>query len=113
MIKFRTLKQHLDKLNKKDRFSNEREHLISTYSIDPLLVNDVISNLTSSYNYFENDDYTKYTAEMSDFYYEEDMLTWFDEFREELVYDGFEVFSKLITLNHFYRLFSPSYHPIF
>jgi hypothetical protein len=112
MIKFRILKQHLDKLNKKERFSNERKHLISTYSIDPLLVNDVISNLTSSYNYFENDDFTKYT-EIPDFYYEEEILMWFDEFREELVYDGFEDFSKLITLNHFYRLFSPSYTPIF
>jgi hypothetical protein len=50
MLKLKTLKQHLDKLNKKDRFSNEREHLIYTYSIDPLLVNDVISNLTSTYN---------------------------------------------------------------
>jgi hypothetical protein len=112
MIKFKTLKQHLDKLNKKERFSSEREHLIYTYSIDPLLVNDVISNLTFGYNYFENDDISKYN-EIPDFYYEQEMLTWFEEFKEELVYDGFEDFSKIVTLNHFYRLFSPSYIPIF
>lgn len=112
MIKFKTLKKHLDILNKKERFSNEREHLISTYSIDPLLVNDVLSNLTSSYNYFENDDSSKYN-EMPDYYYEQEMLRWFEEFKEELVYDGFEDFSKIVTLNHFYRLFSPSYNPIF
>jgi GTP1/Obg family GTP-binding protein len=111
MLKFKTLKQHLDKLNKKDRFSNEREHLIYTYSIDPLLVNDVISNLTSSYNYFTND-LPEYD-ELPDFYYEQEMLEWFEEFKEELVYDGFEDFSKIVTLSHFYRLFSPSYNPIF
>jgi hypothetical protein len=112
MLKFKTLKQHLDKLNKKDRFSNEREHLIYTYSIDPLLVNDVISNLTSSYNYFTNDDLSEFD-EMPDFYYEQEMLEWFKEFKEELAYDGFEDFSKIITINHFYRLFSPTYNPIF
>lgn len=112
MINFKTLKKHLDNLNKKERFSNERKHLISTYSIDPLLVEDVISNLTSSYNYFTNDDIIK-SDEMPDFYYEQEMLEWFEEFKEELVYDGFVDFSKLITLNHFYRLFSSSYNPIF
>lgn len=112
MIKLKILKQNLDKINKKERFSNEREHLISTYSIDPLLVNDVISNLISGYNYFENDDITK-SDEIPDFYYEKEMLGLFEEFKEELVYDGFYYFSKIVTLNHFYRLFSPSYNPLF
>lgn len=77
-----------------------------------MLVNDVISNLTSTYNYFTNDDLSEY-VDMPDFYYEQEMSKCFKEFKEELVYDGFEDFSKIVTLSHFYRLFSPSYNPIF
>lgn len=107
----KTLKQYTDKINKKERFSNEREHLISTYSIDPLLVEDVISNLISGYNYFKND--VTISDDTPDYYYEQEMLGCFEEFKEELVYDGFHDFSKIVTLNHFYRLFSPSYNPFF
>lgn len=111
MIKASFYKKYIDSVNKKDRFLNERKHLIDVYSIDPLLVNDVILNLTTGYNYFENDNIK--IEKDPEFSYEEEMFKGFEEFKEELIYDGFKDFSEMITLGHFYRLFSPSYYPNF
>ncbi len=99
------------RIPKKVRFSKEREHLISTYSLDTSLVDDVINNITSGHNYFENDMIE--VGERPDFFYESEILNQFKEFKQELIYDGFYDFSEIIKLNHFYRLFSPSYNPNF
>jgi len=41
------------------------------------------------------------------------MLHAFEEFKTELVYDGYLELSKLITLPHFYLLFQVGYNPCF
>lgn len=48
-----------------------------------------------------------------DYAYEKDMLKSFEEFKDELVYDGFNNLSRMIRLSHFYLLFQYGYNPCF
>lgn len=113
-MKARFYKRHIDSVNKKKiRLSIERDHLINVYNISPYLVDDVINSLKGIKiinNYVEID---KEKELYPDYNYEKEMLYSFEEFKTELIYDEMEDLASIISLEHFYHLFSPGYIPSF
>ena len=114
-IKGSFYKHYLDKLNNKhDSFYKERLHLQDTYNIDKNTVDKVFDNFYNIINTNAEDVYITPEKEYCpDYAYEKDMLKSFEEFKDELVYDGFNNLSRMIRLSHFYLLFQYGYNPCF
>lgn len=111
IIKGSFYKKHLDKINGKEiRFYKERNHMIEYYGLDKDLVNIVFDNWETNVIPKLNIDPGDYDP---DYIYEKEMLDSFEEFKTELIYDGYDIFASIIKLHHFYSFFSPFYYPNF
>lgn len=108
-IKGSFFKNHLDQINgKQKKFYNERKHMINTYGIEEELVNAIFDNWDKCIlANIEPGDYNP------DYKYEKDMLDSFEEFKNELIYDGYYDLARIIKLHHFYSFFSFFYYPQF
>jgi hypothetical protein len=101
------------KQQKPERFINEKKHLIDTYGLEESIVEEVINDIkdgknTSSKYYIDED-----INNCPIYKLEKEIITLFEEFKSELVYDGFLDFANIVRLHHFYKLFTPSYLPSF
>jgi hypothetical protein len=106
-------KKYTDTLNNKTQsFNNERKHLIENYKVSEQIVNEVFDNFYKIEEVTKTKSY-KDKEYWPDYSYEKEMLYSFEEFKTELVYDGFYDLSKLIKLSHFYLLFQEGYVPCF
>lgn len=114
-IKGSFYKQYLDKINHKhEPFYKERLYLQNTYNIDKTTIDKVFDNFYNIVNTNKDDLYITTDKEYyPDYVYEKDMLKSFEEFKEELVYDGYLDLSRTISLSHFYLLFQYGYNPCF
>jgi len=110
-IKGSFYKKYCDAVNnKRPSFYKEKKHLKETYNIDDDIVETVFNNF---YNLKDVVSMLEPTDTVPDYNYEKEMLYAFEEFKTELVYDGYLDLSKLITLTHFYLLFQVGYNPCF
>ena len=114
-IKGSFYKQYLDKINNKhEPFYKERLHLQNTYNIDKDTLDKVFDNFYNIINTNKDDLYISTDKEYCpDYAYEKDMLKSFEEFKEELVYDGYLDLARMVSLSHFYLLFQYGYNPCF
>lgn len=111
-VKASLYKKYIDKVNNKmERFAAEREHLINVYSLEPSLVNSVIDNMLNISKYKEDIEINE--DMVPDYNYEKEMMYAYQDFKDELVYDGMFELSNRIRLSDFYLLFSRYYCPVF
>ena len=108
-IKGSFYKKHIDNINGREiRFYKERKHMIDTYGLEEELVNIIFDNWDTCI--IPNIDPGEY---MPDYNYEKDMLKSLEEFKRELIYDGYYDLANIIKLHHFYSFFSFWYYPKF
>ena len=111
-VKASVYNKHINCLNNRERFSKERQHLVEVYSLEKSLVDRVIDNMlnisTKNKNEIEANEET-----IPDYNFEKDMIYSYQDFKDELIYDGMFELSSLISLYDFYSLFSPYYCPAF
>jgi hypothetical protein len=111
-VKASVYKKHMDCLNnRQQRFSKERNHLAEVYCLEKSLVDRVMDNML---NVNKHTNEVVINEEMiPDYNYEKEMLYSYQDFKDELMYDGMFELSKMLSLHDFYSLFSPYYCPAF
>lgn len=111
-VKASVYKKHMDRLNKKQqRFSKERKHLVEVYSLEKSLVDKVIDSMLNKTN--DINDVEVNEEMIPDYNYEKDMIYSYQDFKDELIYDGMFELASIVRLNDFYSLFSMYYCPAF
>jgi len=115
-IKGSFYKNYIDKVNNKQcSFHKERKHIKEIYQVPDNIVDCVFDNFYNIEKVLKDNEYKEYAGKeyLPDYNYENEMMELFEDFKNELMYDGFYDLSKLIKLSHFYFLFQEGYIPCF